>query len=86
MTQKRSRLDLHDNQVQSTTDHVMHCRKTNLYNETFNYISAADVVWSYQEVPFIVLVIEWHSFGWTSLTAIFSIIIFHDYFLYFIFF
>ena len=47
VTQKRSRIELHDSRVKLTTDHVMHCRKTNLYNETFNYNSAADVIWSY---------------------------------------
>lgn len=43
----RSAMELHDSRVDVTTDHIMHCRKTNLYNETFNYNSNADIVWSY---------------------------------------
>lgn len=43
----RDRLELHEERVKFTTDHIMYCRKTNLYNETFNYNSMVDVVWSY---------------------------------------
>lgn len=46
-TQDRDMLDLHDDRVLLNTDHVMYCRKANLYNETFNYNSMVDVVWSY---------------------------------------
>lgn len=41
-------LDLHDRRVSLTEDHVMFCRKANLYNETFNQDSMADVLWSHQ--------------------------------------
>mmetsp|Transcript_1076 Transcript_1076/g.1400 ORF Transcript_1076/g.1400 Transcript_1076/m.1400 type:complete len:377 (-) Transcript_1076:119-1249(-) len=39
--------DLHDNRVDLNADHVLYCRKANLRNETFNYNSMVDVVWSY---------------------------------------
>jgi len=45
--ENRDRMDLHEERVKFTTDHIMYCRKTNLYNETFNYNSMVDVVWSY---------------------------------------
>ena len=41
-------LELHDERVRCTEDHVMFCRKTNLYNETFNSESMADILWSHQ--------------------------------------
>jgi len=40
-------MELHEDHVSCTEDHVMYCRKANLYNETFNYNSMTDVVWSY---------------------------------------
>lgn len=46
-THGRNREELHENRVKLTTEHVMHCRKANLYNETFNYNSMTDIVWSY---------------------------------------
>lgn len=46
-TQGRSREALHELRVDTMTDHVLYCRKANLYNETFNYNSMADVFWSY---------------------------------------
>ena len=39
-------LDLHYNRIALTEDHVMYCRKSNLYNETFNKDSMVDVLWS----------------------------------------
>lgn len=44
----RDMMELHESRVELTKDHVLFCRKTNLYNETFNYNSMNDVVWSYQ--------------------------------------
>ncbi len=41
-------LDLHEDRISLTEDHVMFCRKANLYNETFNSESMADVLWSNQ--------------------------------------
>ena len=41
-------LDLHEERVNLTEDHVMFCRKANLYNETFNSESMADILWSNQ--------------------------------------
>jgi len=41
-------MDLHDRRIALTEDHVMFCRKTNLYNETFNTESMADILWSHQ--------------------------------------
>eukprot|EP00591_Stephanopyxis_turris_P007363 CAMPEP_0195507384 /NCGR_PEP_ID=MMETSP0794_2-20130614/845_1 /TAXON_ID=515487 /ORGANISM="Stephanopyxis turris, Strain CCMP 815" /LENGTH=318 /DNA_ID=CAMNT_0040634045 /DNA_START=322 /DNA_END=1278 /DNA_ORIENTATION=+ len=41
------RMELHENRVKLNTDHILWARKANLYNETFNMQSAADVVWSY---------------------------------------
>ncbi len=39
-------LDLHYDRIQLTEDHVMFCRKANLYNETHNTASMVDVLWS----------------------------------------
>jgi hypothetical protein len=39
-------LDMHYDRIQWTEDHVMYCRKANLYNETFNQESQVDVLWS----------------------------------------
>jgi len=44
----RELVDLHNERIQFTEDHVMYCRKANLYNETFNSDSMVDVVWSRQ--------------------------------------
>jgi hypothetical protein len=41
-------LQMHLNRVKLTEDHVMFCRKANLYNETFNVDSNVDVLWSLQ--------------------------------------
>lgn len=41
-------LDLHEDRISLTEDHVMFCRKANLYNENFNSDSMADVLWSNQ--------------------------------------
>lgn len=38
--------ELHEKHISVTEDHVMFCRKANLYNETFNTDSMVDVVWS----------------------------------------
>ena len=39
-------LDLHHARTQLTEDHVMFCRKANLYDENFNTDSMVDIVWS----------------------------------------
>jgi len=39
-------MQLHNDRIDLTEDHVMFCRKRNLYNETFNTESMADVLWS----------------------------------------
>jgi hypothetical protein len=38
---------LHHARVELTEEHVIFCRKTNLYNETFNAASMVDVLWSF---------------------------------------
>ena len=43
----RDELDLHYDRIKFTEDHVMLCRKTNLYNETFNTESMVDILWSH---------------------------------------
>jgi len=43
----RDATELHQNRVEADLEHVMYCRKANLYNETFNSESMVDVVWSY---------------------------------------
>ena len=40
--------DMHQDRVALTEEHVMWARKQNLYNETFNTASMADVLWSHQ--------------------------------------
>lgn len=47
-TKGRDLNDLHYDRIQHTEDHVMYCRKSNLYNETFNADSMVDVLWSRQ--------------------------------------
>eukprot|EP00560_Eucampia_antarctica_P001175 CAMPEP_0197832652 /NCGR_PEP_ID=MMETSP1437-20131217/15375_1 /TAXON_ID=49252 ORGANISM="Eucampia antarctica, Strain CCMP1452" /NCGR_SAMPLE_ID=MMETSP1437 /ASSEMBLY_ACC=CAM_ASM_001096 /LENGTH=337 /DNA_ID=CAMNT_0043436113 /DNA_START=206 /DNA_END=1219 /DNA_ORIENTATION=+ len=39
---------LHQQRIDLTEDHIMFCRKQNLFNETFNTESKADVLWSFQ--------------------------------------
>jgi hypothetical protein len=39
-------LDWHYNRIRCTEDHVMYCRKQNLYNTTFNNHSMVDILWS----------------------------------------
>lgn len=46
--ENRDALDLHEDRIKHTEDHVMFCRKANLYNETFNSDSMVDVLWSRQ--------------------------------------
>jgi hypothetical protein len=41
-------IEMHENRIMDTENHVFFCRKTNLYNETFNTDSIADVLWSHQ--------------------------------------
>lgn len=41
-------LDLHEERINLTEKHIMFCRKANLYNETFNTESMADILWSNQ--------------------------------------
>jgi len=40
--------EMHESRILDTEQHVFFCRKTNLYNETFNTQSIADIVWSHQ--------------------------------------
>ena len=47
-TKGRDVLDLHDDRDELIEDHVMFCRKRNLYNETFNTESNVDILWSMQ--------------------------------------
>ena len=47
-TKDRDVLDLHDDRDTLIEDHVMFCRKRNLYNETFNTDSNVDILWSMQ--------------------------------------
>lgn len=46
-TEGRDALELHYDRMTHTEDHVMYCRKRNLYNETFNTDSMVDFLWSY---------------------------------------
>lgn len=46
-TKGRDVLDLHYDRVALTEDHVMFCRKANLYNDTFNTESMVDILWSF---------------------------------------
>ena len=46
-TKQRHVLDLHYDRIALTEDHVMFCRKANLYNDTFNTESMVDILWSY---------------------------------------
>jgi hypothetical protein len=46
MQEELDALDLHYNRIALTEQHVMYCRKANLYNETFNTESMVDVLWS----------------------------------------
>mmetsp|Transcript_15769 Transcript_15769/g.19227 ORF Transcript_15769/g.19227 Transcript_15769/m.19227 type:complete len:370 (+) Transcript_15769:201-1310(+) len=41
-------LELHNDRIELTEQHVLFCRKANLYNETFNSESMADILWSHQ--------------------------------------
>ncbi len=41
-------MKLHQERIDLTEEHVMFCRKANLYNETFNQESMADILWSFQ--------------------------------------
>lgn len=43
---EKDSLDLHEDRIALTEEHVMFCRKANLYNETFNQDSMVDVLWS----------------------------------------
>ena len=42
----RDVMESHNQRIALTEDHVMFCRKTNLYNTTFNQDSMVDVLWS----------------------------------------
>lgn len=39
---------MHNDRIELTEDHVMWARKQNLYNDTFNEGSMADIRWSHQ--------------------------------------
>jgi len=41
-------MEMHQSRIALTEEHVMFTRKTNLYNETFNTESMADILWSHQ--------------------------------------
>jgi len=41
-------MEMHQARIALTEEHVMFTRKTNLYNETFNTESMADILWSHQ--------------------------------------
>lgn len=41
-------MELHNSRVELSEEHTLFCRKANLYNETFNAESMADVLWSNQ--------------------------------------
>jgi hypothetical protein len=45
-TKNRDALELHNDRIEVVEDHVMFCRKNNLYNETFNTESMTDILWS----------------------------------------
>ena len=47
-TEDRDPFLLHTQRIEHTEDHVLFCRKANLYNETFNTDSMVDVMWSRQ--------------------------------------
>jgi uncharacterized protein YciI len=47
-SKERDAYDLHVDRIQHTEDHVMYCRKANLYNETYNTESLVDILWSRQ--------------------------------------
>ena len=51
-------LELFYQRIELTEDHVMYCRKANLYNETFNTQSMVDVLWS---LPMYVQTIQAYS-------------------------
>jgi hypothetical protein len=53
---QREAMDLHQARIELTEDHVMVCRKANLYNETFNTNSMVDVIWSYPMYVFAICV------------------------------
>ena len=46
-TKGRDALDLHYDRDELVEDHVLFCRKRNLYNETFNYDSNVDILFSF---------------------------------------
>ena len=45
--EKLTRDDMHWARVGENLNHIRWAREANLYNETFNYDSKGDVVWSY---------------------------------------
>ena len=45
-TEGRDALQLHHDRTQLTEDHVMFCRKRNLYTTDFNENSMVDILWS----------------------------------------
>jgi len=40
--------DLHEKRIRLTQDHILFCRKKNLFNNTFNADSMTDILWSHQ--------------------------------------
>jgi hypothetical protein len=47
-TKGRDAMDLHYDRIALTEEHVMFCRKANMYNNEFNTQSMVDVPWSRQ--------------------------------------
>jgi len=55
----RDALDWHYDRIALTEEHVMFCRRQNLYNETFNTESMVDILWS---LPMCVLIDIYESY------------------------
>jgi len=51
----RDALDWHYDRIALTEEHVMFCRRQNLYNETFNTESMVDILWS---LPMCVVILD----------------------------
>lgn len=66
-TEGRNVLDLHYDRIRHTEDHVLFCRKRNLYNETFNNDSMVDILWSY---PMYVVLVGFVLFDVLLLTTL----------------
>lgn len=47
-TKGRDAMDLHYDRIALTEEHIMFCRKANMYNDEFNTYSMVDIPWSRQ--------------------------------------